>query len=81
MLFIQVVGPGCNNCKKLEALCREVVNEENIDANIEKVSDIKRFQELGIWMTPGLLINGKIVSSGKLPTKALIVNWIREAVK
>jgi small redox-active disulfide protein 2 len=80
MLYIQVVGSGCHNCQKLESLCKEVVTEEKIEAQIEKVTDIKRFQELGILMTPGLVINGKVVSSGRLPTKSIIANWIKEAV-
>jgi hypothetical protein len=57
------------------------VAEEKIEAQIEKVTDIKRFHELGILMTPGLLINGTVVSSGRLPAKSMITNWIREAVK
>jgi small redox-active disulfide protein 2 len=81
MLYIQVIGPGCYNCQKLESLCKEVVAEEKIEAQIEKVTDIKRFHELGILMTPGLLINGTVVSSGRLPAKSMITNWIREAVK
>jgi small redox-active disulfide protein 2 len=81
MLHIQVVGPGCYNCQKLETLCKEAVMEEKIEAQIEKVTEIKRFHELGIVMTPGLLINGKVISSGRLPAKSMIVNWIREAVK
>lgn len=81
MMHIQVVGPGCYNCQKLESMCKEVVTEENIDARIEKVTDLKRFPELGILMTPGLLINGKVISSGRLPAKSMITNWIREAVK
>jgi small redox-active disulfide protein 2 len=81
MLFIQVVGPGCYNCQKLESLCKEVVTEEKIEAQIEKVTDIRRFHELGILMTPGLLINGRVISSGRLPAKSMIANWIREAAK
>ena len=81
MLFIQVVGPGCYNCQKLESMCHEVAAEEKIEAQIEKVTDIRRFHELGILMTPGLLINGKVISSGRLPAKSMIKDWIREAAK
>jgi small redox-active disulfide protein 2 len=81
MMHIQVVGPGCYNCQKLESMCKEVAAEEKVDAQIEKVTDIKRFHELGILMTPGLLINGKVISSGRLPSKSMIINWIREAVR
>jgi small redox-active disulfide protein 2 len=76
MIHIQVVGSGCPTCEKLESLCREVVAEKAMEAHIEKVTDIKRFAELGVFLTPGLLINGKLVSSGKLPTKLDIAVWV-----
>ena len=76
MIHIQVVGSGCPTCERLEALCREVVSESRIEANIEKITDINRFSELGVFLTPGLLINGKLVSSGKLPTKLDIAVWV-----
>jgi len=79
MLNIKVVGSGCANCKKLEALCREVVEEKNIAAEIEKVTDINEFAGLGIMMTPGLLLNNKVVSSGKIPTKSTLEHWIINA--
>jgi small redox-active disulfide protein 2 len=78
MVHIQVVGSGCPTCEKLEAMCREVVDENSIDAKIEKVTDINTFSDLGIFLTPGLLINGTIVSSGKLPTKLDIEKWIKK---
>jgi len=79
MLNIKVVGSGCSNCQKLEALCREVVNENNIMAEIEKITNFNKFADLGIMMTPGLLINNKVVSSGKLPTKSTLAHWIIDA--
>ncbi len=81
MLNIKVVGSGCVNCQKLEALCREVVAENQIEAEIEKVTDFNKFAELGIYMTPGLIINDKIVSSGKLPTKATLAHWLENGGK
>ena len=76
MVFIQVVGSGCPTCERLEALCREVVEENAIEAKIEKITDINQFADLGVFLTPGLLINGAVVSSGKLPTKMEIASWI-----
>ena len=76
MINIKVVGPGCANCQKLEELCKSAVKELALDASIEKVTDIKQFADLGILMTPGLIINGKVKLSGKLPTKATLVHWI-----
>ena len=79
MLQIKVVGPGCMNCDRLEAMCREVVKEDGLEATIIKVTDIKTFADLGIFMTPGLIINDQVISSGKLPGKALLRQWISEA--
>jgi len=76
MLEIKVIGSGCPNCKKLEALCHEVVDENNLKAKIEKVTDFNQFGELGIMMTPGLIVNGKILSQGKIPTKSTLEHWI-----
>ena len=78
MVHIQVVGSGCPTCEKLAAMCREVIEENTIEAKIEKVTDINTFADLGIFLTPGLLINGTIVSSGKLPTKSDIEKWIKK---
>lgn len=76
MVHIQVVGSGCPTCERLETLCRAVVEENAIEAKIEKITDINRFSDLGVFLTPGLLINGILVSSGKLPTKLEIASWI-----
>ena len=81
MLNIKVVGSGCPNCQKLESLCREVVSEQNVTAEIEKVTDYNQFADLGIAMTPGLLLNNKIVSSGKIPLKSTLEHWIQDASK
>lgn len=79
MLNIKVVGAGCMNCVKLATMCEEVINENNIQAEIEKVTDINKFADLGIMITPGLLINNKVVSSGKIPTKSALTHWIIDA--
>lgn len=76
MIHIIVVGSGCFNCNKLESLCQEVVAENNVAAKIEKITDFNRFVDLGIFMTPGLIINNKVKSSGKLPTKSTLRDWI-----
>jgi small redox-active disulfide protein 2 len=81
MIHIQVVGSGCPTCEKLEAMCREVVAEKNIEATVEKVTDINKFAELGVFLTPGLLVNGKLVSMGKLPSKIDIAGFIEEQAK
>lgn len=81
MINIKVVGPGCMNCEKLAEMCKEVIEENNVEAEIEKIKDINKFADLGIMMTPGLLLNNKVVVSGKLPTKSTLTHWIVEASK
>ena len=79
MLEIKVVGPGCANCDRLADMCREIIDDKALDAKIEKVTDINQFADLGIFITPGLIINDKVISSGKLPGKNLLAQWLTEA--
>ncbi len=79
MLNIKVLGPGCPNCDKLAALCKQAVTENELEAQVEKVTDISLFADYGVMMTPGLVINGKTVSSGKLPTKSSLPRWLIDA--
>lgn len=76
MLNIKVLGSGCANCINLEKLCREVIAENSIDAEIEKVTDYRDIMSYGIMSTPGLVINGKVILSGKLPTKSTLTHWL-----
>jgi len=78
MLDIKVLGPGCANCIKLENLVKEVVSERNLSVNIEKVTDRDKFMDYGVMLTPGLVVNGKVLSSGKIPTKSTLEHWLKE---
>ncbi|HZW39468.1 MAG TPA: thioredoxin family protein [Ignavibacteriaceae bacterium] len=80
MLKIKVLGPGCKNCVDLEHLCSEVIAENGIEASIEKITDYKEIMEHGILRTPGLIINDKIISSGKIPVKATLTHWFMNAL-
>lgn len=79
MINIQVVGAGCANCRKLEEICRQVVTENAVEAEVEKVTDISRFADLGIMVTPGLVIDGEVKASGKVPQKEQISRWVMNA--
>jgi hypothetical protein len=57
-------------------MCNEVVQELGMQANVQKVTAIQEIMKTGILSTPGLEINGKMISSGKLPTKSTLVHWI-----
>ena len=80
MLDIKILGPNCSNCTELERLCRQAVKENWIEANIEKVSDLKQIAEYNVMMTPALVINGKVVHSGSVPTKSQIVTMLMNAI-
>lgn len=77
---IKVYGSGCSNCKKLEQMCIDAAQELNINATVEKVNDLQEIMKTGIMSTPGLEINGKMISSGKLPTKSTLIHWIQENI-
>jgi small redox-active disulfide protein 2 len=76
MVEIKVLGSGCANCKKLEAMTRNVVNTLAIEANVEKVTEYDEIVSYDILSTPGLVINGKVVSSGRIPSESEITTWI-----
>ncbi|GJQ33380.1 MAG: redox-active disulfide protein 2 [Ignavibacteriaceae bacterium] len=78
MTTLKVFGTGCANCKRLEQLCIDTVAEMKIDAKVEKVTDLMEIMQSGIMATPGLSINWKVVSSGKIPTKETLKHWIEE---
>ena len=81
MVRVIVLGSGCPNCRKLEQLCYDVAAENDIDMDVQKVTDFKQFADYGIMFTPGLVINGKVMASGKIPTKATLTHWLVEASK
>jgi len=67
---IKVLGTGCPKCKTLEKNTREIVAELNIEANISKEEDIMKIMNYGVMSTPGLVINNKVVFSGRVPSIA-----------
>ncbi len=79
MKIIEVLGPGCNNCMKLEANAREAVAQAGIEAEIRHVTDYAEIAQRGVMNTPGLVIDGKVVSVGKIPTSWTIAAWLTEA--
>ena len=77
MVNIKVLGSGCANCKRLEATARKVVGGLGIEAEIEKVTDYAEIMKWPILSTPGLVVNDKLVSAGRIPSEAEITDWLK----
>jgi small redox-active disulfide protein 2 len=73
---IKVLGPGCPKCKTLEQATRNAVGELGIDANVSKVDDIVQIMNYGVMRTPALVIDEKVIFSGKVPS----VNELKEII-
>jgi len=67
-MVIKILGPGCPKCKTLVKLTREVVEQNGIDATVEKVEDIVAIMNYGVMSTPALVIDGKVVVKGRVPS-------------
>jgi len=74
---IKILGTGCPKCKLLEENARKAVKEAGVKAEIEKVTDINKIIEFGAMATPALAIDGKLVSSGRIPEVNEIKKWIK----
>lgn len=74
---IKILGGGCANCKALERLTREVIEELNLNANITEVKDIQKILAYGVMSTPALVVNEKVLVSGRVPSKNEILNLIK----
>ena len=81
MLTIKVLGSGCANCKKLEAITRQVVEQMAVEAEVIKVTEYPDIMAYNIMSTPGLVINEKVVSFGRIPSSAEITKFVANALE
>ena len=79
MLTIKVLGPGCANCQKLEAIAKQAVSSMGMEAQVEKVTKYDDIMKYPILSTPGLVINEKLVCAGRIPTPAEVTTWLANA--
>jgi small redox-active disulfide protein 2 len=78
MKMIEVLGPGCNNCQRLEKNAREAVAMAGVAAEVVKVTDYGKIRAYGVMSTPGLVIDGRVVSYGRVPSAGDIAVWLTE---
>ena len=77
---IKILGTGCPNCKRLEKVTRQAVIETGVEATLSKVTDMGEILTYDILSTPGLVIDGQVVSSGRVPSKAEVASLIATAL-
>lgn len=76
---IRILGPGCPRCHEVEKRTLNALAQLGVAADVQKISDIKKIMEYSIIGTPGLVINGEVKASGRIPSKEEIKRWIQEA--
>lgn len=76
MKVVEVLGPGCANCQRLEANVREAVAMAGVEAEVRHVTDYREIAARGVMSTPGLVIDGMVVSKGRVPSAADISTWL-----
>ena len=81
MLTIKVLGSGCANCKRVGQIVRKIVTEMSLEAEVIKVTDYNDITSYNILSTPGLVINEKVVSYGRIPSPAEVTTWITSALE
>ena len=80
MLTIKVWGSGCANCKKVDSIAHQVVDQMGVQAEIVKVTEYPDIMAYDIMSTPGLVVNEKVVSYGRIPSPAEVTTWITNAL-
>ncbi len=80
MLTIKVLGPGCDNCKKVEAVTRKTLMMLGEQAEVIKVTEWPEIKKYPILSTPGLVINEKLVCGGRIPSEAEVTTWLANAL-
>jgi small redox-active disulfide protein 2 len=81
MITIKILGSGCANCKKLEAMARQAAAGLGLDAAFVKVNDYKEIMAYDVFSTPALVINEKVVSTGRIPSPTELTTWLKDVLK
>ena len=78
-LVIKVLGQGCNSCRELTQRIMDIMSELNLAADLEHVTDIKEIARYRVMGSPGLIINGKVMAVGSVPSKKKLIEWLKQA--
>lgn len=81
MLTIKILGSGCENCKRLASVAERAATQLGIHAEILKVTEYPEIMKYKVMSTPGLVINERLVSSGRIPSEAEITTFITSALE
>jgi small redox-active disulfide protein 2 len=80
MLTVKVLGSGCSNCKRVEAIAHKAVEVMGVQAEFVKVTDYDQIMQYNILSTPGLVINEKLVCAGRVPNQGEVTAWLVDAL-
>ena len=75
-MIIKVLGPGCANCKNTLKLIEEMAKEKGVELQLEKVEDMQAIMSYGVMSTPGVVVDGKVVHAGGVPSRDKIAGWL-----
>lgn len=78
MLNVKILGSGCANCKRLEQNVRAVAAKHNLELEIEKVTDYAEIMKWNLLSTPGLVVDGKLVSAGIIPNDQRLLDMLKQ---
>jgi small redox-active disulfide protein 2 len=80
IMEIKILGGGCPKCERLEAVTRDVVKELGVDAQFTKVKRMQEIMAYDVMTTPALVVNEKVLSSGRIPSREEILGWLKEMI-
>jgi len=72
---IKVLGTGCTNCRNTIALIGQVASDKGVSVNLEKVEELRDIASYGVMSTPGVVIDGKVVHAGGVPSREKVEKW------
>ena len=75
---IKILGPGCARCNATEKLVMDVLAATGITANVEKVTDLMKIAEYGVFGTPAVVVDGQVKCVGKIPKKEEVKTWMQK---